>query len=1051
MTTVPPARLPELSALFEEALALPARERDEFVSRRTSDPEVRREITRLLSAHERADGFLERLDPSAVAELLEGTGSLDETIGRYRVLRRLGRGGMGVVYLARDPRLDRPVALKLLPAPFGRNAQARERFAEEARAASALDHPHIGTIYEIDETPDGRPYIAMAYYEGGTLAQRVRGGALRVRDALTLGLQIADALAAAHARGLVHCDVKPANVVLTPSGLAKVVDFGIARMLGTAEWGRGAAGTPAYMSPEHLRGEIDPRCDVWSFGVTLYEMLAGYRPFEGTDADAVRRAVRTGDMPSLEERRPDVPLALIDLVHRCLDTDPDRRPADGRALFDELRAIESALRAEPVPAPRRLTRTLRRAAAAIVLAGVLGAAAWLWDRGAPHGIPADAEAIAVMPFGGAAGDTALARLGRELVVTMSTSLDGLGGLSVAEATTVLAQVPPDEMWPLERASALAERLGVGRVVHGMLARVGDAVRLDLGLFDAASLQPLARASVQGPAEDIVAINDSASLAVLRQVWRGRGMPAPSLSAITTSSLPALRAYLEGERAFAGAEFGLAIEAFERAFAADSTFYFAYWRSLYPRVYEGGAPDSAVLARVLAHRHAFPPADRALVESWLEATVSGTRDHLREATARYPDYWPVWYSYGNLLVHQAPYIGSRYADALAALERVVSLNPAFASGWQHLFWMAVQERDTAIALRALTSLERLRLAGSSYIDASTLGFYRSVYERTAARRAPAHLVRRGAEGMARRGPVANPEALASSMLERGFPDEQLRFSHLVLDFAPGPEMAAAQTMGIAFAWAQRGAWDSTLLYARRWTSLDLTHRAALVAYGLAVTGVTLGSVDAVAALAMRPDPVRALPTPTPAEVAELAWLDGVLAHARRDSGGIVNARRRLRGSGAAFAHHLDRSLAAFLLDAGGARPAAAHALAAIEWESGERRLHERFGGDHPFVNAYNRMAAADWLLEIGDTAQAARLLTWHEAVLWSDFYRSEMVNRVVEPLALLQRARIDEAFGLAERARELYTGFLDRYDHAPAAHRALVEEARRAIVRLAPPG
>lgn len=325
MSTVPPARLTELSTLFEQALSLPAPERDRYIASCTVDPDARREVTRLLAAHERAGGFLERLDPGEVAELLE-RGAPEESIGRYHVLGLLGRGGMGRVYLARDPRLDRRVALKLLPALLDADAHARERFAEEARAASALDHPHICTIYEIDETPDGRPYIAMAYYEGGTLAQRVRAGALRTRDALALGLQIADALAAAHERGIVHCDVKPANVVLTPTGLAKVVDFGIARMLGAAERGRGTPGTPAYMSPEQLRGEIDPRSDVWSFGVMLYEMLAGHRPFEGTDADAIRRAVDTAEIPSLEERRPDIPAALDDLVRRCLDRDPQRRP-----------------------------------------------------------------------------------------------------------------------------------------------------------------------------------------------------------------------------------------------------------------------------------------------------------------------------------------------------------------------------------------------------------------------------------------------------------------------------------------------------------------------------------------------------------------------------------------------------------------------------------------------------------------------------------------------------------------------------------------------------
>jgi TolB-like protein len=1046
MSTVPPARLTELSTLFEQALSLPAPERDRYIASCTVDPDARREVTRLLAAHERAGGFLERLDPGEVAELFE-RGSPEESIGRYHVLGLLGRGGMGRVYLARDPRLDRRVALKLLPALLDADAHARERFAEEARAASALDHPHICTIYEIDETPDGRPYIAMAYYEGGTLAQRVRAGALRTQDALALGMQIADALAAAHERGIVHCDVKPANVVLTPTGLAKVVDFGIARMLGAAERGRGTPGTPAYMSPEQLRGEIDPRSDVWSFGVTLYEMLAGHRPFEGTDADAIRRAVDTAEIPSLEERRPDIPAALDDLVRRCLDRDPQRRPADGRALLNELRAIDAATTA-PVPAlPRRRTSRLVWIAAAVLVATIAGAV-WLRARALANAPPLYGASFAVMPFGAVGGDTALARLGRELVVTLSTSLDGVGDLRAAEATTVLALVP--EAWTLERAAAIAERLGVGRVVHGTLARVGSEVRLDLGVFDAASRKAVGRASVQAAADDIVALNDAAALAVLRQVWEGDSVPAPNLRAITTKSLPALRAYLEGERAFAAADFGRAIQAFDRAFAADSTFYFAYWRSLYPRVYEGGAPDSAALAAVLANRHAFPPADRALVESWLATTVSGKLEHLRAATASFPDYWPAWFSYANLLVHQGPFLGSRYADSRAALERVVELNPGFASGWQHLWWIGMHERDTSVAHRALMALERLNVSGTSHIDAGTLRFYRAIYEPLAGRPVPEAFVRSGARAVARMEPVANPEVFASGMLSNGFANEQLRFSNAVLALDPTPEAAAAQTMGIAFSWAQRGAWDSALVHARQWTRLDLTHRVSLMAYGLAIVGVRLGAVAPEAAAALRPDPARALPAPSRAEVAELAWQDGLLAHIRGDTLAIADARGRIRESGAEFAGHLERALGTYQLDAAGRRAEAARALARLEWASGELSLHQRFGGIHPFVNAQNRMAAASWLLESGDTVQAARLLTWHEAVLWSDFYRSAMVNGVVEPLAKLQRARIEEAMGLSVRARASYHGFLDRYDMPPPEHGSLIEEAERALARLSPP-
>ena len=370
MAHIPPTRRQELTTLFERALAVPSKERESFIARQTGDPALRTEIARLLAVHERADGFPEPLDPSDPG--LFGSETPVEAIGRYRILRCIGRGETGIVYLARDPRQDRPVAVEVFAVHKWVDRQARQRFVAESQQASALDHPHIATIYEVGEIADGPPYLAMPYYEGGTLSRRVRDGALRVRDALALGLQIADALAAAHEGGLVHCDLKPANVVLTSTGLAKVVGFGVARLhSGNA---RQAPGTPAYMSPEQLRGEIDPRCDVWAFGVTMYEMLAGFRPFEGMDAEAVRRAIHAGDMPSLEERRPDVPPSLLALVHRCLELDPARRPANGRALFEELRQIETSLRqARPEaanPAPWRAAK----AAGALVSLGVV---AWL--------------------------------------------------------------------------------------------------------------------------------------------------------------------------------------------------------------------------------------------------------------------------------------------------------------------------------------------------------------------------------------------------------------------------------------------------------------------------------------------------------------------------------------------------------------------------------------------------------------------------------------------------------------------------------------------------
>src|SRR3954452_7687963 len=208
---------------------------------------------------------------------------------RYRISGLIGTGGMGVVYRAQDTLLGRPVALKFLHPMLTPNPQAKARFLAEARAVSALDHPNICTLYEVGETAEGQLFLAMAYYEGETLKQRLERGPLPPAEALDVALQAARGLAKAHHHGIVHRDIKPANLMLTADGIVKILDFGIARLAGAAAVTRTRLplGTPAYMSPEQMRGqEVDARTDLWSLGVVLSEMLAGRRPFPG-DHEAV--------------------------------------------------------------------------------------------------------------------------------------------------------------------------------------------------------------------------------------------------------------------------------------------------------------------------------------------------------------------------------------------------------------------------------------------------------------------------------------------------------------------------------------------------------------------------------------------------------------------------------------------------------------------------------------------------------------------------------------------------------------------------------------------
>ncbi|MGA3168524.1 MAG: serine/threonine-protein kinase, partial [Terriglobia bacterium] len=236
---------------------------------------------------------------------------IGQTVSHYRILEKLGGGGMGVVYKAEDTKLHRQVALKFLPDEVSKNPQALERFQREAHAASALNHPNICTIYDIDEHA-GRPFIAMEFLEGVALKVHIERGPLPVLDTLDLACQMAEALAEAHAHGIVHRDIKPANVMLTKTGRVKLVDFGLARlpeMAGVTATGA-ALGTPAYMAPEQVRGEtIDGRADLWALGVVLYEMLAARHPFASESVQGILHGVLNRAPEPVERLRSGLPPA----------------------------------------------------------------------------------------------------------------------------------------------------------------------------------------------------------------------------------------------------------------------------------------------------------------------------------------------------------------------------------------------------------------------------------------------------------------------------------------------------------------------------------------------------------------------------------------------------------------------------------------------------------------------------------------------------------------------------------------------------------------------
>jgi tetratricopeptide (TPR) repeat protein len=309
------------------------------------------------------------------------------TIAQYDILSRVGGGGMGVVYRAKDAKLGRTVALKFLPQQWSHDETAKQRFVREAQAASATNHPNICTIHDIETADDGQLFIVMAYYEGQTLKQRLEQGPLSVDEALDIATQMADGLAKAHAQGVVHRDIKPGNVMLTEDGV-RILDFGLATFADALKLTieHSTLGTVAYMSPEQVQGRpADARSDVWAVGVVLYEMLVGHVPFQGSHAEAISYAIRNETPAPLRSSRAGIPEEIEQLVFRALHKEPSVRYQSGREMARALRQVRGLtlpqdLRTEPVPVPTPIPspvgRWKKRLAIATVIALVAGGLGW---------------------------------------------------------------------------------------------------------------------------------------------------------------------------------------------------------------------------------------------------------------------------------------------------------------------------------------------------------------------------------------------------------------------------------------------------------------------------------------------------------------------------------------------------------------------------------------------------------------------------------------------------------------------------------------------------
>ena len=747
------ARWQKVDRIFAAALERAPAERAAFLDAACAgDESLRREVESLIE-HDREGDFLEEPAVAEAARVISAgapSPADGESIGHYRDLRRLGAGGMGEVFLARDERLNRPAAIKLLSAHLTGDEERVRRFRQEALAASALNHPNILTIYETGQWR-GRDYIVTEYVEGATLRTLIRGKRLDLAAAIDIALQIADALSGAHGAGIVHRDIKPENIMVRPDGRVKVLDFGIAKYT-EGPRGRSArealfktatgavVGTAAYMSPEQARGsQVDERTDVWSLGVILYEMVARRLPFPGpTPTDRVA-AILTKDPVPLSRLRRGVPAELERIVGRALAKRKEERYARMADLYTDLLKLRATLGearpprfAPPLPAGglRPLSRPRAVALAAIALAAVAAVAGWAYFRkggGVAGGGAIDS--LAVLPFANDGGGADGEYLSDGITESLINSFSELPNLKVMSRNSVFRYKGRGA-----EVQAAARELGVRAVLTGRVAQRGDTLAVSVELTDARDNRHLWGEQYSRKLSDIFAVQREIARDIsarLRARLTGEQMRRVTRS--HTDNVEAYQLYLRGRSewgAHTRQSLRASVEYYERAVALDPDYALAYGglAHAYGSLANQGAmpPNEGYLKAKMAAEKAVELDDSlpeghaavAFVKTFYEWDWEGARRASLRAIELNPNS-----SLGHALYADYLTVVGRLEDALAETKREQELDPLHPLTNMHLAnsHLALGRYDDAVAWakRAIELDPKFPVAyqilGSAYVE------------------------------------------------------------------------------------------------------------------------------------------------------------------------------------------------------------------------------------------------------------------------------------------------------------------------------------------------